>query len=184
MKKIFNKTSLLMALVSIITVCMVSCGNDDDKDMQKPSIVSDGVTVNPVNCQVYHRGDVIPFYYVFEDDTKLGSFNIEVHDNSDHHSHSTESDDHDHEGGECGHDHEDGEHAHEAAEQHWVYNRSFEIPAGQRRYEARIDIPIPVDTLVNGNRVPIAGGDYHFMIRLTDRAGWQQLKALAIIIEE
>jgi hypothetical protein len=30
----------------------------------------------------------------------------------------------------------------------------------------------------------VAEGDYHFMIRLTDKAGWQQLKALAIIIED
>ena len=50
-----------------------------------------------------------------------------------------------------------------------------EIPAGLRSYEARVKIPIPED---------VAEGDYHFMIRLTDKAGWQQLKALAIIIED
>jgi hypothetical protein len=30
----------------------------------------------------------------------------------------------------------------------------------------------------------IAEGDYHFMIRVTDRSGWMQLKALAIMIED
>ena len=185
MKKFFN-TSLMMALVSITTVCFTACSKNDDnkedvdtKDTTKPVILTTGTeanVVNPINCQVYHRGDTIHFFYVFEDDTELGSFNLEVHDNSDHHSHSTESDDHDnHEGGECRHDHEGEEHEHDASERHWVYNQSFEIPAGQKHYEARVDIPIPND---------VAEGDYHFMIRLTDRAGWMQLKALAIVIEE
>ena len=35
--------------------------------------------------------------------------------------------------------------------------------------------PIPADAAL---------GDYHFMIRLTDRAGWQQLHAVAIKITE
>ena len=57
----------------------------------------------------------------------------------------------------------------------WVYNRDYTIPAAQRQYDARVDIPIPAD---------IDPGDYHFMVRLTDRAGWQQLKAVAIKIVE
>ena len=57
----------------------------------------------------------------------------------------------------------------------WVYNRDYTIPADQRQYDARVDIPIPAD---------IDPGDYHFMVRLTDRAGWQQLKAVAIKIVE
>lgn len=172
--------SLTMALVSSLSFGLMACGGDDDnvandKDTQKPVILNTGTdthAVNPVNCQVYHSGETIPFFYVFEDDTELGSFNIEVHDNSDHHSHSTESNDHDHESGECAHE-EDHEHAGEG--QHWVYNQDFDIPAGLRRYEARVNIPIPAN---------VAPGDYHFMIRVTDRTGWMQLKALAIIVEE
>ena len=48
-----------------------------------------GITANPIDCQTYHRGDVIAFNYVFEDDTELGSFNIEIHNNFEHHTHST-----------------------------------------------------------------------------------------------
>ena len=44
-----------------------------------------------------------------------------------------------------------------------------------KSYKASVDIPIPEDA---------AHGDYHFMIRLTDKAGWQQIKSVAIIIEE
>nr|MCR5139296.1 DUF4625 domain-containing protein [Bacteroidaceae bacterium] len=105
-----------------------------------------------------------------------GSFNIEIHGNFDHHSHSTESDDHDHnhEAGECEHHHDEDDDEHDDEGKAWVYNQSFDIPAGQRSYRASFEIPIPTD---------IRRGDYHFMIRLTDSAGWQQLKAIAIIID-
>ena len=159
-----------MMALTMLTL-FVSC-NKEDKDESQPIITNMGITANPVNCQVYHLGDTIPFCYQFEDDVELGSFNIEIHSNSDHHSHSTESDDHDHDGGECTHE---DEHEHAAGHQPWVFNQDYEIPAGQRSYLARVNIPVPKD---------IAEGDYHFMIRLTDQAGWQQLKAVAIIIEE
>ena len=173
MKKIFSM-GLLMAL-TVITL-FVSC-NKTDRDETQPVITNMGITANPVNCQVYHPGDTIPFCYQFEDDVELGSFNIEIHSNSDHHSHRTESDNHGHEGGECAHEHDHEEHEHEHADgqQPWVFNQDYEIPIGLRSYLARVNIPIPKD---------IAEGDYHFMIRLTDQAGWQQLKAVAIIIED
>lgn len=176
MKKIINM-SLLMALITILTLSFNACGSDDDKDMTPPVISADGITANPINCQQYHPGDVIPFHYVMLDNQELGNFNIEVHNNFDHHTHSTEADDHDHdhEMGECDDD-EEHEHEHEHSEGNaWVYNHDFTIPAGQRQYDARVDIPIPADAAL---------GDYHFMIRLTDRAGWQQLHAVAIKITE
>ena len=165
-----KKTSLWMAFV--VFSVFVAC-NKDEVDETKPVISDKGITANPINCQVYHRGETIPFCYLFEDDTELGSYNIEVHDNSDHHSHSTEGNSH--EGNECQEDHD---HDHENGEvglQHWVFNQSVTIPEGQRSYQARLDIVIPSNILT---------GDYHFMIRLTDKAGWQALKTVAIKIEK
>ena len=173
MKKIINM-SLMMALFTVFTLSFNACSNDDDKDMTPPVISGEGITANPINCQQYHAGDVIPFHYVMTDNEELGNYNIEIHNNFDHHSHSTEAEDHDHETGEC--DDDDDEHEHEHIEGNaWVYNQDFAIPAGQRQYDARHDIQIPVDA---------APGDYHFMVRLTDRAGWQQLHAVAIKITE
>ena len=178
MKKIINM-SLVMALITVFTLSFNACSKDDDKDMTAPVISDQGITANPVNCQVYHRGDVIPFHYIMTDNEELGNYNIEIHNNFDHHSHSTVGDDHDHdhEMGECDdHDEDEHEHEHEHSEGNpWVYNHDFAIPAGLRQYEARHDIEIPAD---------IAPGDYHFMVRLTDRAGWQQLHAVAIKIIE
>ena len=174
MNKMINM-SLMMALLTVFTLSFTACSDDDDKDMTPPTISADGIIANPINCQVYHCGEVIPFDYVMTDNQELGAYNIEIHNNFDHHSHSTEADDHDHdhEMGECD---DDDDHEHEHSEgKAWVYNQDFTIPAGLRTYEARQNIQIPADA---------APGDYHFMIRLTDRAGWQQLHAVAIKIVE
>lgn len=157
MKKSILMTTLLCAL------CACSSSDDDaQKDMQQPVITDQGITANPIDCQVYQRGQTIPFHYVFTDDSELGAYNIEIHNNFDHHTHSTSS-------VECPMD------AQKQPVKPWVYNRNYTIPAAQRQYDARVDIPIPAD---------IDPGDYHFMVRLTDRAGWQQLKAVAIKIVE
>jgi hypothetical protein len=162
--------SLMQALVCVITLGFTSCdNNDEDKDMTYPKISSEGITANPIDCQVYQRGSVIPFHYIFTDDMELGAYNIEIHSNFDHHTHgttSTDCEDGDEHEGEQEHEHE-----HEGG---WHYNQDFAIPAGLRTYEARHDIVIPSD---------IEPGNYHFMVRLTDHAGWQQLHAVAIKIQ-
>ena len=159
--------SLMMALVATFTFGFAACSDDDneEKDMTYPEISSQGIAANPIDCQVYERGSVIPFCYVFTDNQELGNYNIEIHTNADHHSHSTSAT-------EC---EEDEDHDHEQPSvKPWVFNQDYAIPTGQKAYTARFDIPIPDD---------IDAGDYHFMIRLTDRAGWQQLKAVAIKVE-
>ena len=159
--------SILSALACVSIVGMMSCGSDEDsKDMTYPEISGQGITPNPVDCQQYKRGEVIPVDYILTDNEELGAFNIEIHSNSDHHSHSTSP-------VECEeHEHED---EHKEAVKPWVFNESHNIPAGQRKFEVRQDIVIPED---------IDAGDYHFMLRVTDRAGWQQLKAVSIEITE
>jgi len=155
MKKSILTLSLLCAL------CACSSSDDEDpKDMTYPEISQEGIEANPTDCQIYERGGVIPFNYIFKDDTELGSYNIEIHNNFDHHTHSTSA-------VECEMDEK------KTAQNPWVYNEDFLIPTGKRTYNARIDIDIPSD---------IDAGDYHFMVRLTDRAGWQQLHAVAVKI--
>ncbi len=169
------KKYIYMSLTMALILGLWACGNDDEvKDMTPPTITDTGITCNPINCQVYHPGDIIPFRYVFEDNVELGNFNLEVHNNFDHHSHSTEGNDHDHEDSECEHEHEHEEGEEHGEENAWVYNHSFSIPSGLKSHTANVDIPIPEDA---------AEGDYHFMIRVTDKAGWQQIKGIAIIIE-
>jgi len=123
-----------------------------------PEISDKGIIPTPENCQTFGLGDTIHFHYIFTDDTELGSFNIEIHNNFDHHSHSTSAQD-------C---------CMEPKKQPvrpWVFNKDYTIPNGQRFHEAFLDIIIPKD---------VDTGDYHFMVRLTDQAGWQQLMAVSI----
>lgn len=145
---------------------ITSCSKDDDKssatDTEKPTFESTNAT--PVDGQEFKLGDVIKVYQTFSDNVELGSFNIEIHNNFDGHSHSTESNS---KRSILKHEHGDVENA-------WVYNKDFEIPAGLKNYTSELEIKIP-DT--------IAQGDYHFVIRLTDKAGWQAFKAVELEVE-
>ena len=157
MKKIFMFLTLLCAL------CACSSSDDEEtKDMTYPVINTTDIVAVPTDCQVFKRGDVIPFNFLFTDNMELGAYNVEIHNNFDHHTHSTSS-------AECPME------AKKAPVNPWVYNEDFAIPAGQRTYTARLNIVIPAN---------IDPGDYHFMVRLTDHAGWQQLHAVAIKITE
>lgn len=177
-KNIFQ--SLIVALLCTTALGLNACGSDEEKDMVKPDINNRGVTENPINCQVYQPGDTIYVCYHFEDDTELGNYNIEIHSNFDHHSHSTESNSDE---AEC----QDIEPERQLPDTAWVFNQSYAIPQGLRSYVAQVKIPIPKEITLPSKDNPqqlvtrnTRLGDYHFMIRLTDRAGWQQLKAVAI----
>ncbi len=158
--------SLTMAVFCSLSLGFASCSDDDEdeagRDMTYPEISSEGIVASPVDCEVYRRGQVIAFNYVFTDNQELGAYNIEIHDNFDHHTDGTSMSD-------CPKD------AEREPVKPWHLVQDHSIPAGLRSYTARLDISIPAD---------IDPGDYHFMIRLTDRAGWQQLKAVSIKIAE
>ena len=153
--------------VSSVTVDMLQPVLEDEKQFVAALSQGNGTFVSMGN----------PHYVIFTDNVELGAYNIEIHTNADHHTHGTQSTDCD---GDADHDHaadhdHDGDHEHDHDGNAWVYNQDFTIPAGQVRFEARHDIAIPDS---------IEPGDYHFMIRLTDRAGWQQLRAVGIKITE
>lgn len=156
--------SVLM-LIAATAASVMSCSDDNDEgisnDQEKPKI-EDGSLPNPIDCQRYKRGDVILVRYTFADNVELGNYNIEVHNNFDHHSHSTSA-------GDCPLDDK------KSPVKPWVYNQDQAIPDGQKIYETDVRIAIPED---------IDTGDYHFMIRVTDKAGWQELKAISIKITE
>ena len=59
--------------------------------MTYPVINTTDIVAVPSDCEVYKRGDVIPLNFLFTDDSELGSYNVEIHNNFDHHTHSTSS---------------------------------------------------------------------------------------------
>lgn len=137
-----------------------ACSSNDDivKDTEKPVISEAGIVANPIDCQEYNRGESIPFQYLFTDNEELGNYNIEIHHNFDQHTHGTQ-------GPTCKLDEK------KQPVKPWIYTASFAIPSQSKTYKGRQDIQIPKD---------IDPGDYHFVIRVTDKAGNQQLKAMAI----
>lgn len=162
------KTNIIIpaAALAAFTLLLVCCGKTKEKDMIPPEIIAVGDYTSPLNCQEFHVGGVLPFAWAFSDNEELGSFNIEIHSNHDHHTHSTEAE-------ECP-EHEEG-HDHGDPVNPWVFNKDYAIPASTSYYEADIKIPIPEG---------IDPGEYHFMIRVTDISGWQEIKSVAIHIEE
>lgn len=55
--------------------------------------------------------------------------------------------------------------------QQWGDDHGLEIDRGKTSETIDLKIAVPAD---------VAEGDYHFMLRLTDRAGWQTINAVAI----
>ena len=156
-----NKFLPLCLLLGALSACNTS---DDDKDMTLPAISNPtSEAACPADCQVFHRGDEIAFCYLFTDNVELGNYNIEIHNNFDHHTHSTSS-------VEC-----DFEPNKVAGANAWVYSETYPVPSGQKEFLSHVFITVPQ------NAEP---GDYHFMIKLTDQAGWQQYKAVAIKVVE
>lgn len=156
-----NRKFILYCLTCLLFLAC-SDDNEDTKDMEKPVIDMAGSNAFPQNCVILYRGESFPFKAVFTDNVELGSYNIEIHNNFDHHSHSTDD-------VEC--DLEPKKSPVKA----FVYNQDFSIPIGKNVFEANDEIPIPAD---------VDTGDYHFMVRLTDKAGWQQLRAISLKIKD
>jgi hypothetical protein len=146
------------SLIIIIVFFALSACGDEDKDMQKPEI-----QINfPQNCQELQRSESFTFTAHFSDNAELGNYNIEIHNNFDHHSHSTDN-------VECELDNK------KTPVKAWVFNQDYPIPVGQKAFEGSVEIAVPAD---------IDAGDYHFMVRLTDKSGWQQLAAVSVKITE
>ncbi len=149
-------------LYMIPLLCALGACSSTSIDTIPPEILSAGEATAPLNCQEYPRGGAVFFDYLFTDDVELGAYNLEIHNNFDHHTHSTEA-------GECRQD------PVKNPVNPWILNKDYPIPAGSTAYEATQTIPVPAD---------IDPGEYHFMIRLTDRSGWQQIKSVSIRVLE
>jgi hypothetical protein len=139
----------------------ISC-EKEERDTELPLINMSGAEHFPHNCDTIYTGESFTFRALFTDNFELGSYSIDVHHNFDHHSHSTELSD-------CPMDPD------KAAVNPFLYINQFEIPGGLREYSASqvIEIPKGVDT-----------GDYHLMVRLTDKTGWQAINGISIKIAE
>lgn len=145
-------------LIAAIIV-LVGCEKEEIDDT--PPVIDSTYASFPVQCSEIKRGESFIFKARFEDDVELGSFGLDIHHNFDHHNHSTEV-------GDCEPD------PVKTPVHPYVLLENYSIPGGLKSYEAEMTIDVPSD---------IDSGDYHFMIKVTDRAGWQTLKGLSMKIK-
>ena len=163
-----KQTLIYLCLFCIFMFFTPAC-DKESKDVSYPVIIDDGFL--PADCAEFMPGGVIQVAFKCTDDVELGNFNIEIHSNFDHHTHGTSSvecDEHQHDG------QEEEQHQHQHSDAGWVFNKDYEIPAGLKEYQGSLQINIPADA---------EEGEYHFMLRLTDHAGWQTIKSVPIHIE-
>ena len=138
-----------------------ACSGDNEKiDTEYPVIDISASNTFPVQCSEITRGQKITFRTKFTDNAQLGSYSLDIHHNFDHHTHSTEVND-------CVSD------PIKKPVNPLLYINSVTIPVGQKNYVAVQEISFPQ---------VIDPGDYHFLIRLTDKEGWQTIKGLSIKI--
>lgn len=160
--KIFRLFLLIVSLIALFN----SCKKDKEEiDDQKPNIDLNIQGAFPTNCDTLYFGETINLKTLFTDNVELGSFSIDIHNNFDHHSHSTEVI-------ECSLD------PIKTPVNPFLFIQDYEIPSGLKQYEANIGITIPSS---NGNG-EFDEGDYHFFISLTDKSGWSTQKGLSIKI--
>jgi len=144
-----------------IIFAFTSC-DDTVKDELLPVIDMTGTTAFPQNCTTVYRGESFTFNALFTDNIELGSYSIEMHHNFDHHTHSTSAED-------C----EMG--AIKVAVKPLLFIEEYTIEAGKTEYSASIEINIPADADT---------GDYHFMVRLTDKSGWQTFEGISVKVAD
>lgn len=146
-----------------IAVSLAGCSknNKDAIDTEYPTIDVSAANAFPKQCSEFSRGQKYTVTIPVADNVALGSISIDVHHNFDHHSHSTEV-------GECVPE------AVKAPVRPYLLVKTISIPEGSKSYTATTEIEIPADTDT---------GDYHFMVRVTDKEGWQTIKGLSIKIK-
>lgn len=174
MKNILKLTYITLALS---TLTFTACNKDDDEiDTEKPTIDISFAKAFPQNGSELHFGESFTLNIRLADNMELGAYSVNIHSNFDHHSHSTEEEEeHHHEEGEEHHHHEEGE------GDGFFFTQDYAIPAGLKEYNVTNTIEIPAHA-PDGDEYQ--GGDYHFMITVTDKAGFSVFKSVEIHIHD
>lgn len=154
------KYTLIFALLPAIFL-LSSCSKEEKDDVY-PEIEMDCCGGFPLNCDEIQRGTTFTFVADFIDNVELGAFSIDIHNNFDHHTHSTDP---------------------LPCELYPIKDPvnpfrhigEYPIPGGSTRFTASADITIPANADT---------GDYHMMVRLTDKSGWQTIKGISFKVIE
>jgi hypothetical protein len=160
------KNLKFISILIVLSFSLNSCEKQNEIDKEKPLIDLTIPDVFPFNCDTLYFGESFELKVLFTDNEELGStgaFSIDIHNNFNHHSHSTEVT-------ECSLTPE------KEPVNPFLFIESFDIPSGLSEFETNLEISIPSGD-INGD---YDEGDYHFFISLTDKGGWSAQKGLSI----
>lgn len=156
------KTNRILLFTVFFSLLFAGCSNDDI-DSEVPVIDISANDAFPINCDTLYFGEPFTLKIHLSDNQELGSFSIDIHNNFDHHSHSTEVT-------ECSlNEVKDAVNA-------YTYIEEFDIAEGLSDFDTNLEIDIPSGN-DEGN---YDEGDYHFFISLTDKEGWSAQTGLSI----
>src|SRR5690606_10037668 len=129
--KMMEKRRIIQVIIAFGAMALtLSCSKDGETaDTEYPVIDGDFTGAFPQQCATVQRGESFVFRAKFSDNVALGAFSLDVHDNFDHHSHSTEV-----EACDMGPVKE--------AETPFKYIKSFDIPGAPKTYEAEVEIDV------------------------------------------
>ncbi len=151
-------------LIMLVTVGLAlnSCSKTKDKvDTIYPTIDISAANAFPQQCSIIQKGQSITVRFTANDNVELGSASIDIHQNFDHHNHSTEIN-------------TSTLDPVKTPVKPFMLMKTFLIPAGKTMHVVEEQISVPAD---------VDAGDYHFMLKVTDKSGWQTLKGLSVKIQ-
>lgn len=158
--KIVQRLLLLLFFIFLAWSC-----DDDSKgiDEQKPQIEISASGTFPTNCDTIYFGEAFTLKLLFKDNKELGSFSIDIHNNFDHHSHSTEV-------VECNMSPK------KTPENPFQFTQEYNLEEG--KIEIQVDKAMEIPS--KNTKGKFDEGDYHFFISLTDKSGWSAEKGLSV----
>lgn len=143
-----------------------SCDESLHKDETKPEIDLSIPNAFPTNCSTLNSGEDFNLVIGLKDDVELGSYSIQIHNDFDGHSHTTERE-------EC---EDEKDHDNDSLEiiNPFTFVQNYPLEDGLKNFTTNTTITIPSD---------VDKGPYHFTITVIDKNGWQTLKILSVHID-
>nr|WP_321357301.1 DUF4625 domain-containing protein [uncultured Draconibacterium sp.] len=157
-----RRINLLFSLFMLL-LFLGACSDSEETDQEKPTIDISFTDAFPTNCDTIYFGEPFELKVLYADNVELGGYSIDIHNNFDHHSHSTEVT-------EC------SLNPKKDPVNPFVFIDNYSIPNGLTEYTTSMSISVPADNSIG----LFDEGDYHFFIILTDEEGWSIQKGLSI----
>ncbi len=146
-------------------ILFFSCKKENEVDTINPVIDISFNEAFPKNCEVLYFDQPFTVKAKFSDNVELAAYNIDIHHNFDHHTHSTEIE-------ECALNEV------QTPVNPYIFIEDYSIPSSETDYETSVEMMIPS---TDGSEL-YDEGDYHFHLVLIDKEGWSSQIGLNIKI--